>query len=427
MIDIKLLRDNPEVIKDSQRKRGADLKVLDHVIDLDKKWRDEAKQLDELKHERNKVNEEIARLKKAQKDASEKIKSSQKLVQKIKKQEADTEATRQVRNDILARIPNILHDSVPPGETEQDSVPLRHWGTKPTFKFKPGSHVDLGIACDIFDIERAAKTSGARFYFMKNEGVLLEFALINYTLDHLRKAGFILTIPPNLVRERIMFGSGMLPLNTDEIYKIKDEDLYLILTAEHALCGLHMDEVLNKEQLPLRYCGVSPCYRTEAGAHGKDQKGIFRVHQFEKVEMFSFASPEQSWDEHDFLLEHAEKLVKGLKLPYRVTNICTADIGNTAAKKYDIEVWFPGMDTYRELISCSNCTDYQSRRLNTRYHDPNSEKPRLVHTLNSTALPMSRTIVAIMENYQKSDGSFGIPKVLQPYMDGIKVIKAKKG
>jgi|TARA_Y100000034_G_C6910483_1_gene424557 seryl-tRNA synthetase len=425
MIDIKLLRENPEIIKDSQRKRGADLKTIDHVISLDKKWRDEAKQLDGLKHERNQCNEEIARLKKSKKDASAKIKSMQKLAKKISKLEQETENTIQARNDMLSRIPNILHDSVPPGETEQDSVPLKHWGKKPVFKFKPQSHVDLGLSCDIFDIERAAKTSGARFYFMKNAGVQLELALVNYTMDYLRKAGFTLTIPPNLVRKRMMYGSGMLPLYQDEIYKIQDEDLYLILTSEHALCGLHSDEVLEKEQLPLRYCGLSQCYRTEAGAHGRDQKGIFRVHQFEKVEMFSFSTPEKSWEEHDLLLKHAEKLIQNLKLPYRVTNICTADIGTTAAKKYDIEVWFPGQEAYRELISCSNCTDYQARRLNTRYHDPNSEKPLHVHTLNSTAMPMSRAIVAIMENYQTSKGSIKIPKVLQPYMGGLKEITPK--
>jgi seryl-tRNA synthetase len=350
----------------------------------------------------------------------------QKLAKKITKQEGQTNSTLDVRNDILSRIPNILHDSVPPGETEQDSVPIKHWGKKPAFKFEPKSHVDLGPACDIFDIERAAKVSGARFYFMKNVGVLLELALINYTIDFLRKQEFIPTIPPNLVRERAMFGAGMLPLYKDEIFKIENEDLYLILTSEHALAGLHMDEVLEKEQLPLRYCGISPCYRTEAGAHGRDQKGIFRVHQFQKVEMFTFCKPEESWDEHEKLLKIAEKLVQSLKLPYRVTNICTADIGTTASKKYDIEVWFPGQAAYRELISCSNCTDYQARRLNARYHDPNSEKPLFMHTLNSTALPMSRTIVAIMENYQTADGRIKIPKVLQPYMGGMKEITPKK-
>jgi len=425
MIDIKLLRENPEVVKDSQRKRGADLKTLDHVLDLDKKWRDESKQLDELKHERNKVNEEIACLKKAQKDASGKIKAMQKLVTQIKKLEEDTTATLQVRNDILSRIPNVLHDSVPPGETEQDSVPIKHWGKKPNFKFTPRDHIELGELCGLFDIERAAKTSGARFFFLKNAGVLLELALVNYAMDYLNRAGFTPILPPNLVRGRTMFGAGMLPLYKDEIYKVENEDLYLILTSEHALCGLHMDEVLEQDQLPARYCGFSPCYRTEAGAHGRDQKGIFRVHQFEKVEMFSFAKPEQSWEEHELLLKHAENLIKALKLPYKITNICTADIGTTASKKYDIEVWFPGQEAYREIVSCSNCTDYQARRLNVRYKDPNSEKPRYVHTINSTALAMSRTIVAIMENYQKADGSIKIPKVLHPYMFGIKEIKPK--
>jgi len=293
------------------------------------------------------------------------------------------------------------------------------------FKFDVKDHISLGAACELFDIERAAKTSGARFYFLKNEAVLLELALVNYALDYLIKQGFSPLIPPNLVRKRAMFGAGMLPSSPGEIYKIQDEDLYLILTSEHAIAGMHMDEVLEQDQLPARYCGFSPCYRTEAGAHGRDQKGIFRVHQFEKVEMFSFTTPEQSWDEHDLLLKHAETLVQGLKLPYKVTNICTADIGNTAAKKYDIEVWFPGQDAYREVISCSNCTDYQARRLNIRYHDPKMDKPLLVHTLNSTAMATSRTLVAIMENYQKSDGSIKLPKALQPYLGGLKEIQSK--
>jgi len=424
MIDIKILREKPEIVKDSQRRRAADLGIIDQVLEHDKKWRTLLQKADKLKHKRNLINMEIAALKKAGKSAAEKIKGMQKLALGIRKNDESLERYKQTRDDQLCRIPNIIHTSVPPGKDESENVKLRAWGKIPKFSFKPQDHIDLGLNLDLFDTERAAKTSGARFYYLKNEVALLELALVNYSFNRLLKKGFTPIIPPTLVRERVMHGVGMLPLSKEEIYKVENEDLYMILTAEHAIASMHMDEILEKEELPKRYVAFSPCYRTEAGSHGRDTKGIFRTHQFDKVEMFTFCSPENSWEEHEFLLKNAEALVQGLKLPYRVMNICTGDLGNTAAKKYDIDAWLPGQNAYREIISCSNCTDYQARRLNIRYRTAPGAKPEPVHTINSTALAIGRTIVTILENYQQKDGSVKVPRVLQPYM-GLKVIKRK--
>lgn len=425
MIDIKLLRENPEIMKDSQRKRGVGTELIGRVLDYDKKWRELLQTAEKLRHDKNVASEEIAKLKKAKKDASAKIAEMHSLMGKLKKTEEDTQKIQDMRDDVLCRIPNILHESVPPGKDETENKELRKWGEPPKLDFKPKDHIDLCAVLDLYDIERAAKTSGARFYFLKNEAALLEMAIAQYAMHHLVKNGFTPIIPPNLVRDRVMYGVGMLPMSRDEIYKIEDENLYLILTSEHAVGGLYMDEVLDKTELPKRYAAFSPCYRTEAGSHGRDTKGIFRVHQFNKVEMFTFSTPEKSWEEHELLLKTAEELVQGLKIPYRVMNICTGDIGNIAAKKYDIEVWLPGQNAYRELISCSNCTDYQARRLNARYRIGTGDKPLPLHTLNSTALAIGRTIVAVLENYQQKDGSVKIPKVLQPHMNGVKKIKRK--
>ena len=425
MIDIKLLRENPEIVKDSQRRRGEDISIVDKVLEYDKEWRKLIQKRDELKHKKNEVGKEIAQLKKTLKDASKEINQMQTLSDKIEGLDKKIEETINKRDDILCRIPNVLHESVPEGKDETENVEVKKWGEIPKFKFTPKDHIDLGLSLDLFDIERAAKTSGARFYFLKNEAVMLELALINYAMTTLAKKGFTPLIPPNMVREKVMYGVGMLPMSREEIYKIEKEDLYMILTAEHAIGGFHMDEIFEASELPKRYVGLSPCYRTEAGSHGRDTKGIFRVHQFEKIEMFSFTKPEDSWKEHEFLLKNAEELVQGLKLPYRVVNVCTGEIGTTAAKKYDIEVWLPGQNKYRELISCSNATDYQARRLNTRYRINPGDKPIPVHTLNSTALAISRTIVAILENYQEKDGTVKVPKVLQKWT-GFKEIKLKK-
>ncbi len=425
MIDINLLRTNPEIAKDSQRKRGIDISIIDKVLEADKKWRTLKGELDNLKAERNKLGEEIGKLKKAGKNPIEQLNRVSILSGKVKKSEEDLAELEKNRDTLLIDIPNILHESVPQGKDDTGNVEIKKIGKIPKFAFPVKDHIDIGAKLDLFDTDRAAKTSGARFYFLKNEAVLLELALAQYAMDYLvNKKDFTPVIVPDLVKERVMYGVGMLPHSKQEIYKIENEDLYLVLTAEHAIGGLHMDETFKEDELPKRYAGFSSCFRTEAGAHGRDTKGIFRVHQFEKVEMFIFCKPEDSWKEHELLLECAEHLVQGLELPYRIVNICTGDIGSVAAKKYDIEAWLPGQNAYREIISCSNCTDFQARRLNTRVLRPGM-KTDVVHTLNSTALALGRTIVAILENNQNKDGSINVPKVLQKYC-GLKKIGPRK-
>lgn len=424
MIDINLLRTSPELVKDSQRKRGFDASIVDRVLHEDKKWRELKGALDNLRSEKNKTGEEIGKLKKAGKNPADILKKMSTLAEKIKEREAELASLEAKRDELLLEIPNILHETVPRGKDDSENAPIRTVGKPKKFSFTPKDHIDIGNALDLFDIERAAKTSGARFYFLKNEAALLELALVQYAMDFLVKKGFTPIIVPDLVNEKVMYGVGMLPHSKSEIFKIENHDLYLILTSEHAIGGLHMNETFNENELPKRYAGFSSCFRTEAGAHGRDTKGIFRVHQFEKIEMFVFCKPEDSWQEHEKLIANAEALVKGLELPYRVVNICTGDIGTVAAKKYDVEAWFPGQNKYREIISCSNCTDFQARRLNTRVLRPGM-KTDIIHTLNSTALALGRTIVAILENYQNKDGSVDVPKALQKYT-GFKKISAKK-
>lgn len=316
----------------------------------------------------------------------------------------------------LSRLPNLTHETVPLGKDESDNVVVKVWGERPQFSFKPKDHIDLGINLNLIDIERAAKVSGARFAYLKHEATLLEFALIKYALEEVVKDGFIPVIPPVLVKREAMYGAGFLPLGEDDIYWIKGEDLCLAGTAEVPLAAMHMNEILDEDMLPLYYTGFSTCFRTEAGAHGRDTKGIFRVHQFDKLELFKFTTPETSWEEHEKLIETVERIYKGLRLHYRIVNVCSGELGVAAAKKYDLEVWLPGQGKYREVVSCSNCTDYQARRLNIRYRKDLKEKPRFVHTLNSTAIAVGRVLVAIFENYQREDGSIGIPEVLTPYL-----------
>jgi len=416
MIDIKLIRETPDVVRKDLEKRGIDTGIVDRVASLDDEWRAALQEVERLKHERNKVTADIARLKKGGKDASAQIKSMSKIPNRIRELEARAEELKSSVNKEMLDIPNILHESVPKGEAEEDNLVLREEGKKPDFKFEPRDHIELGKICDLIDIERAAKVSGARFYYLKNEVVLMEFAIVQYVLDILRKKGFVLHVTPALIREEVMEGAGFLPAGKDDIYKVEGEKLYLVGTSEQALAGLHMDEILSKSKLPLHYSGFSSCFRTEAGSHGRDTKGIFRVHQFDKVEMFLFTKPEDSWDEHEFLLETAEEIYKGLKIPYRVVNVCTGEMGVVASKKYDIEAWFPGQGKYREVVSCSNCTDYQARRLKIRCRDKPGDPTEFVHTLNSTAAAISRTIVAILENYQNEDGSVDIPGALRPYI-----------
>ena len=417
MLDIKIIRETPQLAKNDLTKRGDQEKVtwIDQILDHDRKKRELIVQIDKLRHLRNVVTDEIAEIQRRSEDASAKIAEAKSIPGKIKELEIELTASDEKVNWLLHRLPNFMHETVPVGKDENDNVQLRTWGEKPKFDFNPSDHIDIGLRLNLIDIERAAKVSGARFYYLKNDAVILEVALVRMVLDILRSEGFTLVIPPVLVKEAAMFGAGFLPLGEEDIYWIKGEDSCLVGTSEVPLAAMHMDEILDESSLPLHYAGFSTCFRTEAGAHGRDTKGIFRVHQFEKVEMFKFVKPEESWHEHEKMIQTVERIYQRLNLHYRIVNICSGELGVTAAKKYDLEVWLPGQGKYREIVSCSNCTDYQARRLNVRFRKNPNDRPTFVHTLNSTAMAIGRTLVAIMENYQTKDGAVIVPEALIPY------------
>lgn len=427
MLDINLVRTNPKVIEDDLRKRGETekLKWLKDLIEQDAKWRQLKFDVQKIVHEKNEVSQEISKLKKDNKDISRQLKMLKDIPEKITVFEAEIAIIKNKIDSYLMKLPNILHSSVPVGKDESENELVREWGRKPEFDFKAKSHVDLLESLDVADIERAAKVSGARFYYLKNELVLMDLALQHFVLDHLRGKGFIPIFPPLMMKRKPYEGVTSLGDFEDVLYKIEGEDLYLIATSEHPIAAMHMDETIDPECLPLKYAGLSACFRKEAGAHGKDTKGIFRVHQFNKIEQFVFCNPEDSWKLHEELLKNAEEIFQKLGLHYRIVNICTGEIGTVAAKKYDLEVWMPVQNAYREAVSCSNCTDYQARRLNIR-HGKEGGKKELLHTLNSTAIATPRALVAILENFQNKDGSVNIPKVLWPYIGNMKRIEGKK-
>ena len=413
MIDMEILRNDPGIVKNSLKKRNIDEKLVDEVLNVDVEWRMLLTEINNLRKDRNKKSKEIAKL--AKEERTKAIEETKKLSDSVEKKESRLREAEEKRSHLLARVPNLLLDSVPYGKSENDNVEIKRWGKPKEFNFKVRDHVDLGINLDIIDIERAAKVSGARFFYLKNDAVLLEFALIKYGFEKLLKEGFVPVIPPFLTREFALFGTGWLPFGEEDIYRIKGEDLCLTGTAEVPLGAMHTDNIFSYNDLPKCYAGFSTCFRTEAGAHGKDTKGIFRVHQFDKIEMFKFCLPEKSEAEHEKLLNTAEQIYQGLEIPYRVVNVCSNDLGASAAKKYDIELWLPEQNRYREAVSCSNCLDYQARRLKIRYRSKEGEI-KYVHTLNGTAIAIERTMVAILENYQQANGSVLIPKVLQEYM-----------
>ncbi len=423
MLDINLIRERPDIVKANLEKRGAldKIALIDEIIELDRARRAAITEVNELRHRRNVVSGEIGKLKSKGEDISKKVEEIKEIPGLIKQIDERARETQKEMEEILYRLPNILHESVPVGADEADNVEIRRWGDTDIagLAFKPKDHIDLGTGLDLIDIERASKVSGARFYYLKNELVLLNYALIKFALDILNEKGFELYQPPYMLRRSAVESATDLADFEDVIYRVEGDDLYLIPTSEFALLALHTDEILDGKKLPLRYCGISPCFRKEAGTHGRDTKGIFRVHQFEKVEQFIFCKPEDSWAEHEMLIKNAEEIFQKLGIPYRVTNICTGDIGTVAAKKYDLEAWLPGQNKYREVVSCSNCTDYQARRAKIRFRDKINEPTRYVHTLNSTLIATQRTIVAILENYQQEDGSIKIPPVLVPYMGGL--------
>jgi len=428
MLDIKFVRDNPDAMRANLARRNDPvvLKMFDELLSYDQEWRRYFAEAGDLRSRRNKVTEEIAKLKREGLDASEKMREAAEIPQRIKEVEEKMSLQREKMDYILMRLPNLMDESVPYGKDETENVVIRTWGEPKHFGFKVKDHIDLAVALDLVDIERAAKVSGARFYYLKGDLVRLNFAVVKYGLDFMAQRGFLPFLPPYMMKKKIVEGAVALSDFEDMIYKIEGEDLFLLATAEHALLGLHADEILDGKSLPLRYCGVSPCFRKEAGAHGRDTKGIFRVHQFEKVEQFVFCKPEDSPKEHELLIRNAEEFFQSLKLSYRIVNVCSGDLGTVAAKKYDLEAWLPGQGKYREEVSCSNCTSYQAVRSNIRYRDRTSDPTRYVHTLNSTLVATERTLVAIMENYQQKDGAIAIPDVLVPYMNGLKEIKRSK-
>jgi seryl-tRNA synthetase len=429
MLDIKLIRENPEFVKNNLMKRGnpENSKMLDELITIDGEWRLALTRLNELRHEKKLITAEIAALKKAGKDTSGKVEKAKTVDSKITSIQAEVAKAEEKMHDYLMRLPNLLHETVPVGKDENENVQMRTWGTIPKFSFPVKNHIDLSLNLDIIDVERAGKVTGSRFFYLKREGVLLDMALMSFAMEEITKKGYVPVEPPYLMRRESYKGVTALSDFEDVLYKIENEDLYLIATSEHPMAAMFMNEVLKEEDLPLKLAGISACFRKEAGAHGKDTRGIFRTHQFNKIEQFVFCKPEESWKLHEELIQNAEELIQKLGLPYRVVNVCTGDIGTVAAKKYDVEVWMPAQNAYREIISCSNCTDYQARRLGIRYREKEGAPPKgFLHTLNSTAIATGRTIVALLESFQQEDGSIVVPKVLRKYMHDIERISLKR-
>lgn len=427
MIDVNLIRKNPELVRENIKRRNdpEKLKILDDFIEVDERWRRLQTCLNNLRKRRNQLSIEIAQRKKRGEDVTQLIHEAENLQNEIKRGEAIAKEYKQRAIDLLMRIPNLLHESVPYGHDENDNVEIRRWGTPPKFDFKPKSHIEIAIDLGLVDEERANKVAGAGFFYFKEELVLLDFAIQRFAIDFLRKRGFILIMPPYMLRRKPYEGCVDLADFKNVMYKIENEDLYLIATSEHPIAAMFMNEVLDKKDLPLKFVGISTNFRKEVGTHGKYTKGFFRMHQFNKVEQFVFCLPEQSWQIHEELQLNCEQMYQMLGLHYRVVNVCTGDIGTVAAKKYDTEVWMID-GKFREIGSNSNCTDYQARRLNIRYREEQGKPPKgFVHTLNSTALATSRTMMAILEHYQQKDGSVIIPKVLRPYMNGIERLERK--
>ena len=423
MLDPKLLKENPQAVKEMLSRRNMADFPLDELITLDRRRRKLIVETQELRQKKNMLAEAIARKKKANQDATSELAQIKEVSSYLGDSEDELIKTEGRFTELMIVVPNMLHESVQSGKDEKDNVVVRKNGSTKKMDFAPKDHVDIATALDLVDIERAAKVSGARFYFLKNELVKMNQALANFALDFLSEHGYTPVQPPYMIRKEPMSGAVILGDFQDVIYKVEGEDLYMIGTSEHAIASMHMDEILDGKKLPMRYAGFSPCFRKEAGAHGRDMKGIFRVHQFEKVEQFVYCRPEDSWKEHEKMLALSEEFFNNLGIPNRVILLCSGDTGKISSKTYDIEAWMAGQNAYREIVSCSNCVDYQARRLGIRFRDKTNEDTRLVHTLNSTLVATERTIVAILENYQTSMGTVEVPDALQNYMGGIKEIK----
>ena len=414
MLDPKIIRDEPERIKEMLKDRVVDFD-LEKMLELNRVRKEMMQQTDELKQKRNQMSMKIATEKKAGNDASELLEEMSQVSSKLD----DMENQRKVIDDdyhkLSFSIPNMIHDSVPKGADESFNKQVRTWGDIPKFDFEIKDHIDLGLGLDIVDLERASKTAGARFYYLKGGLVKLGQALSAFALDFVSKRNYSLIQPPYMINRQSMEGAVIADDFEEVIYKVQDEDLFLIGTSEHAIASMHYDEILEGAKIPLRYASISPCFRKEAGAHGKDQKGIFRVHQFEKIEQFIFCRPEESWEEHERMIKNTEEFYQELEIPYRLMLLSSGDMSKVSAKTYDIEAWMAGQNAYREIVSCSNCLDYQSRRLKIRFREKSNEDTKYIHTLNSTLVAIERTMVAILENNQTKDGHVEVPKVLQKY------------
>ncbi|MGI0006939.1 MAG: serine--tRNA ligase [Nitrosotalea sp.] len=415
MLDPKLLRDSPDKIRNMLEARAVKF-PLDELIVLDKDRRELIIKTDEFRKKRNEVSLEIARKKKAKEDASSLIDQMQIVSDNLKKLEEDQIIVEEKFTKLSLTLPNMVHESVPIGKDETANKEIKKWGSIPVFDFEVKDHIDLTQSLDLVDLERAAKVSGARFYYLKNQLVRLNQALLQFALDFLSEKSYTPIQTPFLINRGAMEGAIIAQDFEDVIYKIENEDLYLIGTSEHAVASMHSDEIIDGKKLPLRYAGISTCFRKEAGAHGRDQKGIFRVHQFEKVEQFVFTRPEDSWSEHERMLAITEEFYQKIEIPYRIMLLSSGDLGKVSAKTYDLEAWMVGQKNYREIVSCSNCLDFQARRLKIRFRDRTDEQPQYLHSLNSTLVATTRTMVAIIENFQTKDGHIAVPKALQKYV-----------
>ncbi len=420
MLDVRFVRENIELVKEALRKRDYDITV-DEFLELDEKRRSLIREVEDLRNRRNTVSEEIGKLKRQGQDASEMIAEMKTVSDRIKALDEQLREVDSAIRDFLLNIPNIPHESVPVGKDEEDNVEVRRWGQPREFDFEPLNHWDIGESLDIIDFERASKIAGARFSLMKGLGAKLERALMNFMLDLNTEKGYKEVFPPILVNRETMTGTGQLPKFEMDLFKVADPEFYLIPTAEVPVTNIHRDEILKEEDLPLYYTAYTPCFRREAGSYGKDTRGLIRQHQFNKVELVKFSKPEDSYDELEKLTRDAEDILQKLGLPYRVVVLCTGDLGFSASKTYDIEVWLPGQGRYREISSCSNFEDYQARRANIRFRRQGKKGTEFVHTLNGSGLAIGRTVVAILENYQQKDGTVVVPEALRPYM-GVDVI-----
>jgi len=415
MLDPKIIKENPESIRKMLKSRNVEFD-FDGLLESDKLRRDLILQTDELRKKKNQVAQEISKKKKAGEDASEILENMKKVSEELTQLESSQEAIEKKYLKFALTIPNLIHESVPIGIDDSANKEIKRWGNIPEFNFKVNDHIDISEKLDLVDLERAAKVAGARFYYLKNDLVRLNQSLIQYALDFLTTKDYLLIQPPYMINHQSMEGAVIADDFEEVIYKIENEDLYMIGTSEHAMAAMHSGEIIEGKDLPLRYAGVSPCFRKEAGAHGRDQKGIFRVHQFDKIEQFVFTRPEDSWKEHERMLTIAEEFYQNLEIPHRVMLLSSGDMGKISAKTYDIEAWMAGQNAYREIVSCSNCLDFQARRLKIRYREKTNEETKYIYTLNSTLIATSRILVSIMENFQTKDGHIEVPKVLRKYM-----------